>query len=97
MAKWNERKREILELAEKHGSLTSDLVSRELKIPIHSASVRLLAYTRQGLLRREPAPAEGDPFRRGRHPYAYTLTKRGVERLKYFRQLELSNLINRRK
>jgi len=88
MSLWNVRKKQILEIIKKHGSVTSELISNELGIPLQHASVRLLTYTRQGLLRREVAPADGNPFKRGRPSYAYKLTKRGEERLEYFRRGE---------
>jgi len=88
MTLWNVRKKQILELVEKHGSVTSEVISRELDIPLQHASVRLLTYTRQGLLKREIASPNGNPFKKGRPSYAYALTKRGKERLEYFRKLE---------
>jgi len=74
------KKLEVLELIDRRGSiLASDLI--DLGWTRTGASIRLLAYQRQGLVRRVPIRGK-----EGRPAYRYELTEKGKQRLDWLRR-----------
>lgn len=75
IAEYNERKRQILEYVRDNEPVSSWDVSRDLDLEVHNARTLLAKYARFGLLRRE------NHWGKRGHPFEYTITERGEERL----------------
>ncbi len=81
---WNQLKKEVLELLTQ-GDLTSSDIAGALAIDVHNAGMCLLKLFKQGLAYR----IKGASFGKWRKPpFVYKITNRGIQRLRYYRELE---------
>ena len=82
--KWNELKKQILELARNSKTVTSKDVATALNCEIHNAGMALNRMFKQRLLTKRTMTVT-----EWRKPlYQYSLTDRGLARLQYFEGLE---------
>ncbi|MGD0496452.1 MAG: hypothetical protein ABSB28_10540 [Candidatus Bathyarchaeia archaeon] len=85
MARYNERKLQVLEYVRQHPTTTSSDLASALDLEIHNARTLLKKYSRQGLLSRRSTDSWGTRI--------HEITEKGLRRLKWLRGEEIPRTV----